>query len=194
MRTALCLDFWITHKWKAEKTVGKQAKKEGKTRALRAPPHPLTMHPCVGVRPGGATIVNTVIKPLHWSLLYLSNPQHQGIFSACQAAGSSPHSQRDQTIPNRPAQGKPVMELPAEHWGQVRLSVSSPKRTPAGFTEGRLRHQPCKKLLLPFLSHFSQLTKIPMQLFSRLGITDMKDFCMHVCESWHPPPPPSTQL
>lgn len=150
------------------------------------------MHPCVGVRPGGATIANTVIKPLHWSLLYLSNPQHQGIFCACQAAGSSPHSQRDQTIPNRPAQGKPVMELPAEHWGQVRLSMSSPKRTPAGFMEGRLRHQPCKKLLLPFLSLFKvSWPRFPCSSSRCWGLQTWKTLvCIYVKAEPLPPPPP----
>lgn len=99
---------------------------------------------CVGVGPLGASHVNTVIKPLHWSLLHLSNPQHQG--AECLPALLL--LQWDQTVPSRPALGKPMMELPPERPGQVRLAASSLRSIPHGFSEEWAGNR-----ILPLLSY-----------------------------------------
>lgn len=89
----------------------------------------------IGVGPQGATNVNTVIKPLHWSLLHLPNYQLQGALFLPGSGQAHLLPQWDQTVPSRPAQGKPVMELPAEHWGQEGLGMTSLRSIPAGFTK-----------------------------------------------------------
>lgn len=88
-------------------------------------------HCSVGVGPVGASHANTVIKPLHWNLLHLSNLQHQGT----ERLPALPLPLWDQRVPSRPALGKPMMEFPLEEPGQVRLVTSSLRSIPQGFGE-----------------------------------------------------------
>lgn len=145
----------------------------------------------VGVGPGGAPDVNTVIKPLHWSLLHLPNPQLQGALFLPGSGQARLLPQWDQTVPSRPAQDKPVMELSTEQWGQVGLGMSSPRSIPEGLTKGfNLAVVP--PYLPPSLESADQDSHISLsgvgdysyerlsQAYARERISSLASFRMHV--------------
>lgn len=70
---------------------------------------------CVGKGPAGATNVNSLVKPLQWGLLHLPSPQLQGALFLPGTGRAWWLPQWDQTVQSSPAQGKPVIEPPAEY-------------------------------------------------------------------------------
>lgn len=81
------------------------------------------------------------------------------------------------------------MEIPAEQPGQVGLGYVKPEEHPSrlyirgGEKRGEEGGPWMSYFFHPFLPPRSQLTKIPMHLFLVSGITAMKGFSEHMCES-----------